>query len=207
MEITVRRRAVTVTATQAGKADLRQTSNDVSLFDRAAWRDAGLVWLGQHMLFVFVIYVGRTLLLTAHPSTTSWRELFIHWLGWDGANYAAIARNGYTGLWSAGFSPLLPILEHLVSSITGLDPAVSGVLIANVAALGAFGVLARACRARVGTGSGHGARSSTSLSSQQPSSSPCHIRSPCSSCSVSQSFWLCAGANGSWLASSPVSLS
>ncbi len=146
MEITVRTRAVKVTATQSSEGGLQQANNDISLFDRTAWQDAALVWLSQRFFLVFVIYVGRTLLLTrwtdtAHPSTTTWHDLFIHWLGWDGSNYAVIARDGYTGLWTAGFSPLLPLLEHLLSRVTGFDTGVSGVLITNGAALGVFGVL------------------------------------------------------------------
>ena len=143
MEITVRRPAVKVTAAQASKADGRESGHDVSLFDRTAWQDAGLVWLAQHVLLVCIIYVGRTLLLTdtSHTSTITWRVLFIHWIGWDAPSYSKIALHGYYALWTAGFSPLLPGLEHVLSSFTGFDPAVSGLLIANAAALAALGLL------------------------------------------------------------------
>jgi Mannosyltransferase (PIG-V) len=99
--------------------------------------------VAQHVLLLSVVYIGRTLLETrwtdtSHPSTITWSTLFTHWLGWDGSLYAAIARIGYTQLWTAGLSPLLPLLEHVVWSVTGLDPAIAGVLIANVAGLGAF---------------------------------------------------------------------
>ncbi len=63
----------------------------VALFDRSAWRDAVVIWLGQRLLLLIVMYIGRTLLLTTWTETNvissiSWERLFTNWLAWDGTN-------------------------------------------------------------------------------------------------------------------------
>jgi hypothetical protein len=105
-----------------------------------------VIWLGQHLLLLFVTYVARTLLLTTWTATNvissiSWETLFSNWLAWDGAVYAKISVTGYSELWTAAFPPLLPLLERMVSASTGLEPQVAGAVIANVAALVLFGLL------------------------------------------------------------------
>ncbi len=117
----------------------------VTLFDRGAWRDALLTWLGQIALVFVIIYVGRTLLLTQHAmptgATISWKQLFAKWLGWDGMNYAAIAMSGYTVPATAAFSPIFPALERCVNALTGLSPQIAGELISLVATLILYGLL------------------------------------------------------------------
>jgi len=116
----------------------------LSLFNGVAWRDALLIWLAQHALLLLVIYAGRTFLLTQHGmptgATISWQTMFNQWLGWDGAGYAAIAREGYAHPWEAAFSPMLPLLERAVNYATGMDQQVAGGVISNIAALVAFGL-------------------------------------------------------------------
>ncbi len=123
---------------------LSKTSR-VALFDRSAWLDALLIWLGQIALVCVVIYVGRTLLLTQHAmptgATISWSQLFGKWLGWDGVNYAWIAMRGYTQPATPAYSPGLPLLERGVNALTGLNPQIAGELISLVAALISYGLL------------------------------------------------------------------
>jgi hypothetical protein len=115
------------------------------LLDRVAWRDAGVVWLSQHVLLLLITYVGRTLLVTQTSNvrgaaTTTWQNVFGNWLAWDGYLYSRIAATGYRGGGAPAFSPLLPLLERALSAPFGLNPEIAGVVIANVAGLGAFGL-------------------------------------------------------------------
>lgn len=113
------------------------------LLDRAVWRDAALIWLGQHLLLFGVLYVGASFLLPGARTTsgTPWSYVLRLVLGWDGANYASIAQQGYAGLWTAAYYPLLPAIEHVLAPLAGGNAALAGCIAANVAALGAFGLL------------------------------------------------------------------
>jgi hypothetical protein len=116
----------------------------VALTDRIAWRDAALVWLGQRALFVGISYLAATL-IRIHPYTSqtfSWAYVFFtQWGGWDGANYAVIASQGYAQPWMAAFFPMLPALEHVLKTLFGGNAQTTGMAIAGVASLGAFGGL------------------------------------------------------------------
>lgn len=57
---------------------------------------------------------------------------------WDCGWYVGIADNGYQQLVSANFFPLLPLLGAAVHRATGLATPLSVILIANLAALGAY---------------------------------------------------------------------
>ncbi len=129
--------------TRAPQAAARSLAAGLSLWNRAAWRDATLLWLGQHALLLVVAYIGRTLFLTNSraASTTTWGAIFHYIGGWDTTAYAYIARHGYTGGGAAGFSPLLPALEHIAMVATGADPVAAGIVISNVALLIALGLL------------------------------------------------------------------
>jgi Mannosyltransferase (PIG-V) len=118
----------------------RPASGRVPVLDRAAWRDAVLVWLGQHVLLVAVTYLTVTLLRIPpdSPAHARWTDLLYPWYGWDGANYAVIATTGYDTLWKASLFPLLPALEHALAPLAGGDPALAGLLLANAAELAAF---------------------------------------------------------------------
>ncbi len=109
-----------------------------------AWKEAGIIWLAQHLLLALVIYIGKTAFLAqlAAPSSSgsiSWATLFQHWDGWDASLYATIAREGYHSLWMAAFPPLLPVIEHTIWISTSVPPAIAGLVVANIAELGAFG--------------------------------------------------------------------
>jgi hypothetical protein len=112
------------------------------LRNRDAWRDTALVWLGQHALLLAATYLAGTLLRFPLGSSgpVAWGTLLSGWLGWDGANYAVIAGQGYHSLWMAAFFPALPAVEHMLAPLTGGNPAVAGMLAANTAELGALGL-------------------------------------------------------------------
>lgn len=118
-------------------------STPVRLLDRAVWRDAALIWLLQHALLAGVFYVGASFLMPGMTNTTGvqWWYMAGRLFGWDGANYAQIAQQGYSQPWTAAFSPLLPAIEHVLAPLAGGNAALAGALVANAAALGAFGLL------------------------------------------------------------------
>jgi hypothetical protein len=66
------------------------------------------------------------------------------WTNWDGRWYGGIAANGYyfiPGIQSSvAFFPLYPLLMRLVGTLIG-DPVIAGILISNLAFLGALVVL------------------------------------------------------------------
>ena len=62
---------------------------------------------------------------------------------WDGAWYERIARSGYDERQATAFWPLYPLLVRVVSDATGFSLAVSGVVLSNLALLGALVVLFR----------------------------------------------------------------
>lgn len=107
------------------------------LFDGTAWRDAALIWLGQRVTLGALIFLGMRLLRTGARGWTLTHIL----ANWDGDIYRNIASGGYRELWQAAFFPLYPLLEHVVALVTGGDTALAGVIIANAASLGAFGLL------------------------------------------------------------------
>ncbi|HEY8324024.1 MAG TPA: mannosyltransferase family protein [Ktedonobacterales bacterium] len=113
------------------------------LLDRLAWRDAALAWIAQRILFVLVAYFGRLLVSSKGfaQQTSSWPLLFKGIFGWDASLYATIAREGYAHPWESAFYPVLPGLEHLLMGLVGNNPALAGLIAANVATLLAFGLL------------------------------------------------------------------
>jgi hypothetical protein len=120
--------------------------HEVSLRDRSVWRDAAVVWLGTRLLFAIVTYLGDAFLFLPRVAGQSvgWGALFTPWLGWDGAQYSRIAREGYAHLWQTAFFPLLPSLEHFLAIMLLQNPAAAGVagaLIANISTLVAFALL------------------------------------------------------------------
>lgn len=124
-------------------ANAKVGNSSVRLLDRVVWRDAALIWLLQHALLFGVLYVGASFLLPGVTNTSgvSWSYVGRLLAGWDGANYAQIAQQGYSQLWTAAFSPLLPAVEHMLAPLFGGNAALAGAIVANAAALGAFGLL------------------------------------------------------------------
>jgi hypothetical protein len=103
------------------------------LVRRAIWRDALLAWAVQHVALIAVTW------LAVRPA--SMRQWIAPWTNWDGQPFVQIATNGYVHPAQAAFYPLYALVERLIATPTGLEPAVAGVLIANVAALVAFALL------------------------------------------------------------------
>src|SRR6478609_7325724 len=60
---------------------------------------------------------------------------------WDGAWYGRIARSGYDERQATAFWPLYPLLVRVVSDVTGFGIAASGIILSNLAFLGALVVL------------------------------------------------------------------
>ncbi|MGZ3583785.1 MAG: mannosyltransferase family protein [Ktedonobacterales bacterium] len=135
----MRTRAVArVESTEAPRAMRASLAAETpGLFDGMAWRDAALVWLGQRLALGALMLLGMRLLGNA---ASGWGLTHIL-ANWDGDIYRNIASGGYRELWQAAFFPLYPLLEHVVALVTGGDTALAGVIIANVASLGAFGLL------------------------------------------------------------------
>jgi Gpi18-like mannosyltransferase len=118
-------------------------SPPVSLFDRAAWRDAAFLWTAQHIFLLAITYIGLSLFLI--PSVAQrhlpWSNLLARWMAWDGDIYMRIAREGYDQFWLTRFFPLFPTLEHVLAPLTAGNPGVAGLIVSNIAELGAFGLL------------------------------------------------------------------
>lgn len=69
---------------------------------------------------------------------------------WDGAWYLRVAAEGYAERQAAAFFPLYPLAIRYLSELTGLSLAMAGVVISNLALLGALMVLRRLVSARYG---------------------------------------------------------
>lgn len=124
-------------------AEVKERGTSAGLLDREVWRDAALIWLLQHALLFGVLYVGASFVLpgVTNPGGVPWSYLGRLLGGWDGANYAVIAQQGYSQLWTSAFYPLLPAIEHVLAPLAGGNAALAGGVVANLAALGAFGLL------------------------------------------------------------------
>jgi hypothetical protein len=107
------------------------------------WLDALLVWSATRALFLALTYLGSAL----QPATTSGAPssgIFGPLRGWfaqDAAHFIYIAQHGYEQPWRTAFFPLFPLLEHVLAPVFGGDPGLAGLVIANVAFLGALIVL------------------------------------------------------------------
>ncbi|MGZ3664131.1 MAG: mannosyltransferase family protein [Ktedonobacterales bacterium] len=118
-----------------------------SVARRAAFRDALYAWLAHEVLVVIAMALSVRIgmagagLVHAHllrsPVTLS--DLLQFWLGWgDAGSYAQIATHGYGQPALAPYYPLLPLLERMLSPLTGGNAQIAGFAIANISALPAF---------------------------------------------------------------------
>jgi hypothetical protein len=113
-----------------------------ALLDRSSWRDAALAWLCQRALLLGVTLLGWAFPLAPSAGHRSPWDVLLPWATlFDGARYAVIARSGYADPQYAAFFPLYPLLERLLSILTGGDVAAVALLLANVCCFGAFGLL------------------------------------------------------------------
>ena len=97
------------------------------------WRDALLAWAGLHVVCLVVT------LLVAHAAGRNWIEPWLSYF--DSGSFADIASHGYHTLLLAGFYPLFPIAERIVSPLTGGNALVAGMVVSNLACLGAFALI------------------------------------------------------------------
>jgi len=114
------------------------------------------------LLTPLLLYVTRAIAVRMAPSN-SWAQVaaslrknfsLVHWAGWDGGWYLSIAQRGYwfdpSGPSSVAFFPLFPLLVGGVAALTR-NYVVAGLLVANLAALGAVLVLWRGVRREAGS--------------------------------------------------------
>jgi hypothetical protein len=125
----------------------------------ADWRRAILlfvVWRG--LLFAFVA-LGLTMTIpNAPPAGVRWQgfprsPFWDAWVRWDAGWYSMIVERGYSfqrGGWSdAAFFPLFPYATTAVAAVVG-NHWVAGLLVSNLATLGALVVLLRIARPMLG---------------------------------------------------------
>lgn len=128
------------TAAYKAQAATRQ----VSLLDRAAWRDAAVVWLAQRVALLILTILGWLLPIAAAPEVPrgQWSLLYVPWARlMDGKLFAGIAHEGYAHLFQAAYFPIFPLTERIFAPLVGGDPSVAGLLLSNVACLAAFALL------------------------------------------------------------------
>ncbi|HZC78922.1 MAG TPA: mannosyltransferase family protein [Ktedonobacterales bacterium] len=111
----------------------------ITFGNRAAWRDALIAWVASRAALALLTFAGQWL-VSGHAPTG---QAFIQpWtIDWDAAIYSTLATTGYTSPVQAAFFPLLPLLEHVAAIVFGGNTATAGIVLANVASLGAFGLL------------------------------------------------------------------
>lgn len=98
------------------------------------------LFIFTRIAFLLLTYFGGILFFLPNYSTgtVALRDLLYNWNRWDAVRFATIADQGYIRLDYAAFFPLFPALSHLVSVITHRDALLGGMLVSNVAFLGAL---------------------------------------------------------------------
>lgn len=112
-----------------------------------AWLDAAWIWLVTRAIFVALTLLVPALLTRGGGSQPG---PLARWNTQDGYLFAQIALHGYTTLDAPNWWPLLPALEHILMPLTGGDPALAGMLVANVAFFGALVLLRRLAERELG---------------------------------------------------------
>jgi hypothetical protein len=118
-----------------------------------------LTWTRNHIRTPIQAWLLHCLLVFTTAGITEWlapgrdqirsrvsgtSELVLRPLSiWDGPWYLRIAEEGYVERLSAAFFPVYPLLIRFLSDVTGLSFRASGVLISNMAFLGALILLHR----------------------------------------------------------------
>ncbi len=96
----------------------------------ALWWGLSRLWL------VAATVVGAHLRAPSVLSQPTAVPLWQTWRRWDAAIYAHIATHGYVpaeARTTPAFFPLFPLAQHLVAPLTGGDPYLAGLLLANIA--------------------------------------------------------------------------
>lgn len=103
------------------------------------------IFLLTRVVFLMLTYFGMILFTVPNYShqALSLGTLVRSWYHWDAIWYAAIASKGYVNPEYAAFFPLYPLLERIVGLAFDRDVFLAGMLISNLAFLGALIVLYR----------------------------------------------------------------
>jgi len=101
-------------------------------------------FLVTRIILILLTYFGVVLFTVPNYSihALSPIDFLYSWSHWDVHRYATIASQGYVTPEYSAFFPLFPLLEHVVSLLTG-DVVAAGMLISNIAFLGTLIVLYR----------------------------------------------------------------
>jgi Gpi18-like mannosyltransferase len=123
---------------------------------RPAWLGASEPWgralgavlptfLLTRLVFLMLTYFGVVLFALPNYASESLpgEALLYSWYRWDAVRFGTIAANGYVKPEYTAFFPLYPIAERIISIPLGDDVYVAGILISNLAFLGALTVLYR----------------------------------------------------------------
>ncbi|HEV2459604.1 MAG TPA: hypothetical protein VGS80_14705 [Ktedonobacterales bacterium] len=110
------------------------------------WRpvvvEAFWMWLASRVAMVAFTFAA-VLMLRPNALAQGWRHVSLRtilyaWKQWDGYWYTEIAHQGYWQWQTAAFFPLYPTLIRAASLVAGTHWLALAMIIANVAALGAF---------------------------------------------------------------------
>lgn len=108
----------------------------------ALWRILP-IYIAVHIIFIALTYLAALFRVGEYSDTRLPIASLLHsWFRWDSGLFTSIAMKGYDAAWQTAFFPLYPLLERAVMVVTH-DAFNAGLLIANVALLGAFVVLYR----------------------------------------------------------------
>jgi Gpi18-like mannosyltransferase len=115
----------------------------------APWWQATLailpVFIITRVVFLLLTYFGGVLFSLSNYSyiVVPLHQILYNWNRWDALRFTTIAAQGYPALDYAAFFPLFPALSHTLSIIIHKDTALTGIIISNLAFLGALIVLYR----------------------------------------------------------------
>jgi hypothetical protein len=119
-------------------AALSETALAAADGQRPMWWYAIAAWLGQRLFLVAFIALWLAMSNQLTPASFS-----AQWAQYDSNFYVSIAHDGYHTISQAAFFPFFPVLIALVAPLVGGNYLLAGVLLANVAGLGAFVALGR----------------------------------------------------------------
>lgn len=104
----------------------------------AVWLDAAWIWLVTRAIFVALTLLVPALLVQVRGRQPS---PLARWGTQDGYLFAQVALHGYATPGAPIMWPLLPALEHVLMPLTGGDPVLAGLIVANAAFFGTLVVL------------------------------------------------------------------
>lgn len=122
--------------------------------ERQTWRELAQPWwnatkailpvyLATRFVLLLLSYFGGVLFFVPNYWTGNLtrQEILYKWYQWDAKRFITIAEQGYVTKEYSAFFPLFPALERNLSKVLHLDILLTGMLISNLALLGALIVL------------------------------------------------------------------